>query len=94
MIKKELAKVLSNEIGFTKSEALFFLNITIDIIKKTVSKGESVTLVGFGTFSSRSRKGRTVKVPGTTNKVKISNKYVVKFEPGLGFKSLVNKKRR
>jgi DNA-binding protein HU-beta len=94
MIKKELANVLIDEIGFTKTESLTFLNILIETVKKTVSKGERVTLVGFGTFSLRSRKGRTVKVPGTSKKVKIPNKYVVKFEPGLEFKILVNKKRR
>ena len=94
MIKKELANVLIDEVGFSKSEALAFLDTTVGVIKKTVSKGENVTLVGFGTFSMNTRLGRVVKIPTTGKEIKIKNKNVVKFEPGKKFKEQLNKKTR
>jgi len=88
-----LANILIDEIEFTKSEPLAFLNTTAGV-KKTVSKGESVILVGFGTFSMNTRLGRVVKIPTTGKEIKIKNKNVVKFEDGKKFKEQLNKKTR
>lgn len=53
---------------------------------KAVSKGDNVTLVGFGTFKSAKRAARTGKNPKTGAEIKIAATTVPKFSAGAGFK--------
>jgi len=94
MIKKELIKEIFKTNNLTKAEVDTFIKTTFEVIKQTVSNGESVTLVGFGTFSMKLRKGRIVKIPTTGKEIKIKTKKVVKFEPGKAFKNVLNKTRK
>ena len=69
------------------------LNAALDSIKKAVAKGDSVTLVGFGSFSSGKRAARTGRNPRTGETIKIPAAKTVKFSAGQGFKDAVNKKK-
>lgn len=60
-------------------------------IKEAVAAGDSVQLVGFGTFEARGRAARTARNPQTGGTIKIPAKKVPAFKPGKAFKDAVNK---
>lgn len=93
MNKSELIEVAAKEAGISKASAEKALAAMIGAVVKSVSKGESVTLVGFGTFKSAKRAARTGKNPKTGATIKIPATTVPKFSAGAGFKSAVAGKK-
>ncbi|HNZ11416.1 MAG: DNA-binding protein HU [Deltaproteobacteria bacterium ADurb.Bin151] len=81
---EEVAKVTS-----TKKEADESISAMLAAIKKALKKGESVTLVGFGTFSVSKRKARKGRNPQTGEVIKIAAKKVPVFKAGKGLKDAV-----
>jgi DNA-binding protein HU-beta len=73
----------------TKVEAAAAVNMVFDSIAKALKKGESVTLVGFGTFSVKKRKARIGRNPQTGKEIKIAAKKVPAFKPGKELKEMV-----
>ena len=79
MNRKELVDALAAKTDSTKADAERAVGALIDIISGTLKKGDSLTLVGFGTFEVRkraARTGRNAKVPA--------------FKAGATLKALVN----
>jgi DNA-binding protein HU-beta len=93
MNKSELVEVAAKEAGVTKAAADKVLSAIIGAVVTTVSKGETVTLVGFGTFKSAKRAARTGKNPKTGAALKIPATTVPKFTAGTGFKTAVAAKK-
>ena len=93
MNKAQLVEQLSSELSLTKADCERVLDSTIEHIKKTVKKGEDVTLVGFGTFKSAKRAARTGKNPKTGATLKIPATTVPKFTAGTAFKASVAAKK-
>ena len=89
MNKAELIDQLAGEMKTTKAQAELMLDTTLDLIKKTVKKGDEVKLVGFGTFVKAKRKARTGRNPQTGKAIKIPAASYPKFRPGAEFKNLV-----
>ncbi len=81
---EEVAKVTSS-----KKEAEAALSATLTAIQKALKKGNSVTLVGFGTFSVSKRKARKGRNPQTGEAIKIAAKKVPVFKAGKGLKDAV-----
>jgi DNA-binding protein HU-beta len=81
----------NRQAGLTKAAAEKALNAFIDTVKKTLKKGESVSLVGFGTFSVARRKARTGRNPQSGKKIKIPAARVPKFKAGQGLKDTVKR---
>ena len=92
MNKEQLVQEISKKAKVTQKEATEVLSSLVETIQKTVSKGQKVTLVGFGTFESRKRAARTGRNPQTGKEIKIAAKTVPAFSAGKKFKELVNKK--
>ena len=92
MNRKELIDaVLKNKefADWSKKDAETFLYYTLDVIKKTVKKGEDVSLIGFGTWTKVRRKARIGVNPSTGEKIKIKAKTLPKFRPGKAWKELM-----
>lgn len=89
MNKAELIEAVAKLTKVTKVDAETVLNTAIDTIKKTVKKGEDVTLIGFGTFTRSKRKARLGRNPQTGKEIKIPAMNVPKFRPGREFKDAV-----
>ena len=81
----EVAKVVS-----TKKEAQAAVDCVIQTIIDAMSKGDSVTLVGFGTFKPVKREARTGRNPQTGAPINIKARQVPKFTPGKGLKEALN----
>ena len=92
MNKEELVQEIAKKAKVTQKDAAEVLNSLVETIQKTVSKGDKVTLFGFGTFESRKRAARTGRNPQPGKEIKIAAKTVPAFSAGKKFKELVNKK--
>ena len=93
MNKTELIEIVAEEADITKVAAEKALAATIGAITKAVAKGDAVTLVGFGTFSSSKRAARTGRNPQTGKELKIAATTVPKFKAGATFKTAVAGKK-
>ena len=82
MNKTELIDAVAAESGLTKTDSKKAVDAIVKATQDTVRKGESLTLVGFGTFSVVTRAARTGKNPQTGQSIQIAAKKVVKFKPG------------
>jgi DNA-binding protein HU-beta len=87
--KAELIDNVATSTKMSKSDTAAILNATIAAIKKSVKKGEDVTLVGFGTFTRSKRKARMGRNPQTGKEIKIPAMTVPRFRAGREFKEYV-----
>ncbi len=90
MNKAELIEKVSSKTNFTKVQSELILDAAIEIIQRTVAKGDDVKLVGFGTFTRLSKKPRIGRNPKTGATVDIPSAKVPKFKPGKEFKTIVS----
>ncbi len=91
MNKSELVAELAAKAELSKKDAESVLNALVETIEGAVAKGDSVDLVGFGSFKRATQKGKEGVVPGTTKKYKTKDKFVPKFSAGKKFKDAVAK---
>lgn len=85
MNKAELIEQISKDAGLTKVQANEVLNSFTNAVVNTLKKGESVTLVGFGTFSVSQRSARNGRNPQTGEVIKIKARKLPKFKAGKDF---------
>lgn len=90
MTKAELVSTIAEEAGITKAQAADALSAVTGAIQQALSKGDKVTLVGFGTWSVSKRAARMGKNPRTGEPIKIAAKNVVKFKAGATLGNSVN----
>ncbi len=91
MNKEELVQAVAKATKTTQKEASEIINAFMCTVQTAVSKGQKVTLVGFGTFESKKRAARTGRNPQTGATIKIAAKKVPTFSAGKQFKELVKK---
>ncbi len=89
MNKQELVDKVAKKAGITKKDAQATIDATIESIMDAVKKGDKVTLVGFGTFSSMKRKARKGRNPQTGAEISIPARKSPKFAAGKLFKDKV-----
>ncbi|MCA1772574.1 MAG: HU family DNA-binding protein [Halomonas sp.] len=90
MRKPELAAAIAENADLSKDKAGQVLNVILDEITNSVSKGEDVALIGFGTFTVRERAARTGKNPQTGAPLQIPASKNVAFKPGKALKDAVS----
>jgi DNA-binding protein HU-beta len=92
MNKADLIDKIAGTAGITKATSAATLDAFIDGVTGALKKGDRVTLVGFGTFSTSQRRARTGRNPQTGKPIKIAAKKVAKFTAGADLKKSVNRK--
>lgn len=90
MNRKELIDALATKTGSTKIDAERNIAALIEVITDTLTNGDSISLVGFGSFEVRARAARTGRNPKTGAELKISASNVPAFKPGSTLKASVN----
>jgi DNA-binding protein HU-beta len=88
--KTELIEHIANQADISKAAATRALDAVVGGVTKSLKKGESVSLVGFGTFSVSKRAARSGRNPRTGATIKIKAAKVPKFRPGKALKDSVN----
>lgn len=89
MNKTELIDAIATRSELSKAASTKALDAVIDAVVETVAKGDSVSLVGFGSFKATARAAREGKNPKTGEKIKIPATTVPKFSAGATFKATV-----
>ena len=92
MNKAEFIEAVADNAELTKADAGRAVDAMVAAITKALKKGDTVTLVGFGTFSVATRGPRTGRNPRDGQKIKIAAKKVAKFKPGKKLADEVNGK--
>jgi len=92
--KADLVEKIAKDVDIAKAVAERVLNSILQNITKAVAKGDSVQLIGFGTFTSGKRAARVGRNPKTGEALQIPAAKTVKFTAGKAFKDSVNKRKK
>ena len=90
MNKAELIDAVAADSDLKKSEAARALDSAIENITNALRGGDSVTLVGFGTFTVRQREARMGRNPRTGEAIQIKASKVPGFKAGKALKDALN----
>ncbi len=90
MTKQDLVAKMANDAGISKKAAEDALKSFIDGIKESLSNGEGISLVGFGTFGVSERSARQGRNPKTGETIQIAARKVPTFKAGKALKEAVN----
>lgn len=90
MNKTKLINHIADEADISKAAAARALDAVTDAITRTLKKGGTVALIGFGTFSVSKRKAREGRNPKTGEAIKIAARKAPKFSAGKGLKDALN----
>lgn len=90
MNKSQLVDKIAEGAEISKAAAGRALDSFIDAVTDALKKGDSVQLVGFGTFAVRERSARTGRNPQTGQTIQIAAAKVPSFKAGKALKDSVN----
>jgi DNA-binding protein HU-beta len=90
MNKGDLINKVAESAGLTKAQATSAVNSVLESVGESLSNGDKVTLIGFGTFSVSHRAARTGRNPQTGQAIQIAAKSNVKFKAGKELTDSVN----
>jgi len=82
MNKSDLIDAMASDAGISKAAAKKALDSFTENVTNTLAKGDRISLVGFGTFSTSKRAAREGRNPQTGAKIQIPEKTVAKFKAG------------
>ena len=90
MNKSELIDAIAKDAGLTKADAGKALDALTAAVTGALKSGDSVTLIGFGTFKVSARAARTGRNPQTGKEIKIAARKAPSFTAGKPLKDAVN----
>jgi len=88
--KAQLVDAIAKKTGFTKKDMSKAVDVVFDTITEVLSRGEKVSVVGFGTFETRSRAARKGRNPQTGREIRIKARRVPAFRAGKNLKSAIS----
>jgi DNA-binding protein HU-beta len=91
MNKQELIDAVAESTGGTKSTTGEIIDAIIAAVTGAVTRGDTVQLIGFGSFSTGARAARVGRNPATGAEIQIAAAKTVKFTAGKAFKDVVNR---
>ena len=92
MNKQGLIEAVAEKTGDSKAEIGAVIDAFIETVTRAVSDGQTIQLIGFGSFSTGNRAARTGRNPSTGEEIAIAAAKTVKFTAGKAFKDTVNGK--
>jgi len=90
MNKAELISALASKTSKPQTEAKAFLEAFTETVTETLTKGDKVTLIGFGTFDVQHVQARTGRNPKTGEPLQIKPKKKPRFKAGAELSGAVN----
>lgn len=90
MNKAELINAIADATELSKADAGRAVEAFTEVVQKALKKNDTVSLVGFGTFSVRKRAARTGRNPRTGETIKIKASKNPAFKAGKAFKDALN----
>ena len=89
MNKTELVAAVAAKAELSKKDAEAAVNAVFDSVKDALAEGDKVSLIGFGTFSVKTRAARTGLNPRTKETIEIPESKVPAFRAGSALKDAV-----
>ena len=89
MNKTELIAKVAEQANMTKKDTERFVNAFIDVVQNALAEGDTVSILGFGTFLSGERPAREGRNPRTGEAIQIPASRVPVFRPGRGLRGSV-----
>ncbi|AJC94504.1 HU family DNA-binding protein [Campylobacter volucris] len=89
MTKADFISQVAQTAGLTKKDAAAATDAVIATISDVLAKGDSISFIGFGTFSVAERAARTARVPSTGKTINVPATKVAKFKVGKNLKDSV-----
>jgi len=89
MNKADLIDAIAADAGLSKADAGKALDATLSNVTKALAGGDSVALIGFGTYSVSQKEARTGRNPQTGQPITIPARKAVKFTVGKALKDAV-----
>lgn len=89
MNTKDLIKVVSEEIGFSKADTEKTVNAIFGAITAALKNGDKAKINGFGTFETRDRAARKGRNPQTGEEIEIAASKAPAFKPSQALKNIV-----
>jgi DNA-binding protein HU-beta len=90
MNKAELIDAVADAADISKAAAARSVDTVLEVITESLKSGNSVTLVGFGTFNTRRREARTGRNPRTGEPIQIGASNLAVFKAGKALKDALN----
>jgi DNA-binding protein HU-beta len=90
MNKGDIIDAIANGAGLTKADSGRALEALITAVEKALKKGDTVSIIGFGTFSVRKRAARKGRNPRTGAEIKIKASKTPAFKAGKALKDAIN----
>lgn len=91
MTKAELIDKVAEDTKVSKAESGRLIESVLENMTSALTNGDSVTLVGFGTFSVSSRAARKGRNPQTGAEIQIAASKVPRFKAGKALKDRINR---
>lgn len=91
MNKKEFIDAIAAKTGKSKAETTEFVEAFVNTVEETLVSGDSIRLIGFGTFEVRERGARTSRNPRTGETINVPASKAPAFKVGAALKKAVNK---
>ena len=89
MTKQDVAKEVAKKAQIAQKEAESVINAFLEVIERSLKRGEGVSFMGFGSFTVSKRSAREGINPATNEKITIPEKKVVKFKAGKKLKDSI-----
>ncbi len=89
MNKAEFISAIANSTGYSNAVTKETFDAMVEVIKKSLKKGEKISLVGFGNFDVVKRSARMGRNPQTGEPLKIKASKSPKFKPGKALKDAI-----
>lgn len=93
MNKSQLIDAVASDSGLTKTDSARAVDSLLDMVTRTLKKGDEVNITGFGKFSVVKRAARQGVNPRTGERVKIKASKAPKFSAGASLKQAVSPKK-
>lgn len=90
MNKADLINAVSQQSGLTKKDSEAAIDALVSVVEESLSNGEKVVLVGFGTFETKNRAARKGRNPQTKETITIPASKAPVFKAGKALKDKVN----
>lgn len=91
LTKDALVELIRDKVGYPAPEAKEILEIILEEIKLKLEEGQEVKISGFGKWSVKEKRSRPGRNPHTGERIEISARRVVTFNPSDKLRNLVNK---
>ncbi|HHX40361.1 MAG TPA: HU family DNA-binding protein [Armatimonadetes bacterium] len=89
MNKSELVAAVAERAELKRKDAAAAIDAVVDVISEKLGQGEEVSIIGFGTFSVKSRAERVGRNPRTGESITIAAAKTPVFKPGKALKDAV-----